>query len=52
MADHGIAHYDGPETIEELTEDREKTWAGFTHAIVIGIVAVAVLLIGMAVFLQ
>jgi uncharacterized protein YqhQ len=51
MADHGVARYDGPETIEELTEDRERTWAGFTTAVVVVVVAVVALLIGMAVFL-
>lgn len=51
MADHGIARFDGPETIEALTEDRQRTWSGFTSALVFGIVFVVVLLIGMAIFL-
>lgn len=51
MADHGTAHFTGPETIEELTDDRMRMWSGFTTAIVIGTSAVVILLIGMAFFL-
>lgn len=51
MADHGAARYEGPETIEELTEERVRTWSGFTHSIVAAVVISAVVLIGMAVFL-
>jgi hypothetical protein len=51
MADHGIARYDGPESIEALTEDRQRMWSGFTSAIVFVIVLVVVLLIGMGIFL-
>lgn len=51
MADHGTAHFTGPETLEALTEDRMRMWSGFTAAIVVATVAVIVVLIGMAVFL-
>jgi len=51
MADHGIARYDGPESIEALTEDRLRMWSGFTSAIVFAVVLVVVLLIGMGIFL-
>ena len=51
MADHGVAHYDGPENIEELTEERVRMWEGFTHAIVFAIVFIVILLVGMGVFL-
>lgn len=51
MADHGTARYTGPETIEALTADRERMWSGFTGATTGAIIFMAVLLIGMAVFL-
>jgi hypothetical protein len=51
MADHGIARYDGPESIEALTEDRQRMWSGFTSAVVFAVVFVIVLLIGMGIFL-
>ncbi len=51
MASHGNARYTGPETIEALTEDREKMWSGFTNATTGVVIFMAVLLIGMAVFL-
>ena len=51
MAERGIARYDGPETIEALTEDRQRMWSGFTSAIVFAVVLVVVLLIGMGFFL-
>jgi hypothetical protein len=51
MASHGTARYTGPETIEALTQDREKMWAGFTSATTGVVIFLIVLLIGMAVFL-
>ena len=51
MASHGNARYNGPETIEALTADREKTWHGFTNATTGVIIFIVVLLVGMAVFL-
>jgi hypothetical protein len=48
---HAPARYTGPETIEALTQDREKMWEGFTSATVGVVIFLAVLLIGMAVFL-
>jgi hypothetical protein len=51
MASHGTAHYTGPETIEALTADRQKMWAGFASATTGVVIFMAVLLIGMAVFL-
>jgi hypothetical protein len=51
MASHGTAQYDGPETMEDLTADREKMWHGFTSATTGVVIFLAILLIGMAVFL-
>jgi hypothetical protein len=51
MAEHGIARFDGPESIEALTEDRQRMWSGFTSAIIFAVIFVIVLLIGMGIFL-
>jgi hypothetical protein len=51
MASHGTARYTGPETIEALTADRQKTWAGFTSATTGVVIFMAILLIAMALFL-
>jgi hypothetical protein len=51
MASHGTARYTGPETIEDLTADRQRMWAGFTSATTGTIVFMIVLLVGMAFFL-
>jgi hypothetical protein len=51
MASHGTARYTGPETIEALTADRQKMWAGFTSATMGATIFMVVLLVGMAVFL-
>ena len=51
MASHGPAHFTGPETIEALTEDRQKMWAGFASATTGTIIFLIILLVGMAVFL-
>ena len=51
MAAHGSARYTGPETIEALTADREKMWAGFTSATTGTVIFMIVLLVGMAFFL-
>jgi len=51
MASHGTARYTGPDTIEALTEDRQKMWAGFTSATTGVIIFMVVLLVGMAVCL-
>ena len=45
------AHPIGPATVEAFIADRQRFWSGFTRATVIGIVGVAVLLVGMAIFL-
>ncbi len=51
MADHGMARFDGPESIEALTQDRERMWSGFTSAIVFAVVFVVLLLVAMGIFL-
>jgi hypothetical protein len=51
MAAHAPARYTGPETIEALTEDRERMWHSFTSATTGGIIFMIILLIGMAFFL-
>jgi hypothetical protein len=51
MASHGNARFTGPDTIEALTEDREKMWAGFTSATTGAVIVMIVVLIGMAFFL-
>jgi hypothetical protein len=51
MASHGTTRFTGPETIEALTADREKMWAGFTTATTGTIIFMVILLVGMAVFL-
>lgn len=37
--------------MEALTEDRQRMWSGFTSAMVFSVVVVALILIGMGVFL-
>jgi hypothetical protein len=51
MASHETARFTGPENIEDLIKDREKTWAGFTSAATGAIIFMVVLLVGMAVLL-
>jgi hypothetical protein len=51
MASHGNARFTGPETIEALTADRQKMWAGFTSATTGTVIFMIVLLVGMAFFL-
>ena len=51
MADHAPARYTGPQTIEALTADREKMWAGFTSATTGTVIFMIVLLVAMAAFL-
>lgn len=51
MASHGTTRFTGPDTIEALTEDRQRMWSGFTSATTAAVIFMAVLLIGMAVFL-
>jgi hypothetical protein len=51
MASQGNTRYSGPDSMEALIADREKTWSGFTTATTGVVVFMAVLLIGMAVFL-
>ena len=41
----------GPTTPEALLADRQRMWSGVTHAALAGTIFVALLLIGMAVFL-
>lgn len=51
MASHGTARYTGPDTIEALTQDREKMWTSFTSATTAAVIFLIIVLIGMAVFL-
>jgi hypothetical protein len=51
MASHGTARYTGPETIEDLTADREAMWHSFTGAATGTVIFMIVLLVGMAFFL-
>jgi hypothetical protein len=51
MASHGTVRYTGPESIEALTEDRERMWASFTSATIGAVIFMVVLLVGMAIFL-
>jgi hypothetical protein len=51
MAAHQPTRYTGPDSIEALTEDRQRMWAGFTSATTFLIVFMIVLLVGMAAFL-
>jgi hypothetical protein len=51
MASHGTAHYDGPETIEDLTADRQRMWHVFTNATTGAVIFMIILLVAMAVFL-
>ena len=51
MASHGTARYTGPQTIEALTQDREKMWANFTSATTGVVILMIVVLVGMAFFL-
>jgi hypothetical protein len=51
MASHGNAHFTGPETIEALTADRQKTWNSFTGATTGVVIFLVVLLLAMAFFL-
>ncbi len=41
----------GPVTPDAFLADRQGMWSGFTHATVIGVIFVVLLLIAMAVFL-
>ncbi len=51
MANDGTTRYSGPDSIEALTADREKMWAGFTSATTGTVLFMIVLLVAMAVFL-
>ena len=51
MSSHDTVRFAGPDSIEALTADREKMWAGFTAATTGTIILVVVVLVGMAVFL-
>jgi hypothetical protein len=51
MANPSTVQDTGPDSIEALTEDREKMWAGFTAATAALVVFMVILLIGMAIFL-
>jgi len=42
---------DGSQLIQDLTDDRQSMWHSFTKATLSAIIFMAVLLIGMAVFL-
>jgi hypothetical protein len=51
MSSHASARPTEPETMEGLIADRQKMWHGFTNATIGVVVFMAILLIGMAVFL-
>jgi hypothetical protein len=53
MSGHQSAstQFDGPTTPEAYLADRQRMWSGFTSAAVAGVIIVALVLIGMAVFL-
>jgi hypothetical protein len=53
MSGHQSAstQFDGPTTPEAYLADRQQMWSTFTSAAIVGAIFVAVLLIGMAVFL-
>ncbi|HQT77573.1 MAG TPA: hypothetical protein PLD10_11030 [Rhodopila sp.] len=51
MAEHANPTFNGPESLEALTEDRMRVWHGFTNATTGAVIFVVLLLIGMAVFL-
>jgi hypothetical protein len=51
MSSHGSARFTEPETMEGLIADRRRMWHGFTNATIGVVVFLALLLIGMAVFL-
>lgn len=51
MASQSTVRNTGPDTIEALTADREKMWAGFTAATTGMVILTVVILVGMAVFL-
>lgn len=51
MASQGNTRFTGPESIDALVADRQRMWSGFTGATMGLVVFIAVLLVGMAVFL-
>jgi hypothetical protein len=51
MSSHAPDRFTGPETIKDLTADRQKMWEGFTSATTFVVIFMIVLLVGMAVFL-
>lgn len=44
-------HRSGPNTAEAFIADRQTFWARFTRFVLYAVIAVALLLIGMAIFL-
>ena len=52
MAEHGTTtRFTGPTTPEALFGERQRFWSGFMNATVAAVIFMAVLLIGMAIFL-
>ncbi|HEX2943517.1 MAG TPA: aa3-type cytochrome c oxidase subunit IV [Rhodopila sp.] len=51
MAEHANPTFNGPESLEALTQDRERMWHGFTNATTAAVAFIVVLLVGMAIFL-
>jgi len=51
MASETTVHDTGPDSIESLTEDRQRMWSGFTNAIAATVIFLVVLLIAMGFFL-
>jgi hypothetical protein len=50
MAEHSSINQ-GPETPEAFVADRQRFWNGFTHAATGSVIAAALILICMAIFL-
>ena len=51
MASQGNVRSTGSDSIDALTADRQRMWASFTTATTGTVILVAVVLVGMAVFL-
>lgn len=51
MANQTIAHAEGSESLDALTQERMRMWNGFTSATMWALIFVILVLVGMAVFL-
>ena len=45
------SNYNGPDSLDALTADRQRFWNGFMSATTASVIASAVILIAMAIFL-